>query len=283
MRTQRPPRPALRPFVSLLWALDETDAEAAARPARERVLPTGHMHLVVRFGETPLTLLGEDGGGARHVVGHAIVGGARASAYLRDVSRPVRSVGARLHPGAAELLFGVPAGELCERHTRLEDLWGQVAVSALREQLAAAPDPTARLALFEAALERRLPRVRGVHPAVAQALRGFGEGSDVARAVSDSGYSHRHFVELFRAAVGLAPKVYCRVLRLSRAISLLGADARARWVDVAIDAGYSDQSHFIRDFREMTALSPGDYRTRAPQAGMHVPVADSAPRAWRAR
>jgi AraC-like DNA-binding protein len=282
MRMQRPPRPALRPFVRLLWALEETDADAAARPPHELVLPTGHMHLVIRLGDAPLTVLrGDDASG--QVVGHAVVGGARTSAYLRDVSRPVRSVGAQLHPGAAELLLGVPAGELCEQHTRLEDLWGEAAVGALREQLEAAPDAGARLALFEAALERRLPRVRGVHPAVVQALRGFRDGSDVARAVGESGYSHRHFVELFRAAVGLAPKAYCRVLRLSRALSLLAADTRARWVDVAIDAGYSDQSHFIRDFRAITALSPGDYRARAPHAGMHVPVEAPAPRGSRAR
>lgn len=277
MATQRSPRPTLRPFVRLLWALDETDAEAAARPARELVLPSGHMHLVIRCNDVPLTLHRAEDDGPGEVVGTAVVGGARASAYLRDVSRPVCSVGAQLQPGAAELLLGVPADALAERHTRLEDLWGEPAVSLLREQLAAADSDAARLAIFESALERRLPRVRGVHPAVAQALHELAGGGDVARAVAESGFSHRHFVALFRGAVGLAPKVYSRVLRLGRALELLHGDARARWVDVALDAGYADQSHFIRDFRGMTALSPGAYRERAPRAGLHVPAAPAPP------
>ena len=39
-------------------------------------------------------------------IDHAIVGGARAAFYVRDISKPVRSVGAQLQPGAAEILLG---------------------------------------------------------------------------------------------------------------------------------------------------------------------------------
>lgn len=57
-------------------------------------------------------------------MGSAIVGGARLGYYVRDVAEPVWSVGAELLPGAAPLLLGIPADEIAERHTSLEDLWG---------------------------------------------------------------------------------------------------------------------------------------------------------------
>lgn len=256
---RRAPRRELSPFIARVWACDDP-----AQGHREVVLPTGAMHVVIRL-DPPLRVF--DGEEPR-TIGHAIIGGARASAYVRDVSRPVCSVGAELRPGAAELLLGVPAVELAERHTRLDDVWGRFA-DELRERLAAAGDPQRRLDAFEAALLARLPRVRAIHPAVAHALARFAARDDVAAVVDDVGYSHRRFIALFRDAVGLSPKRYCRVQRLQRAIASIPTRPLA---EVAIDAGYSDQAHLSRELRELTGLSPGEYRARMPVAGNHVPL-----------
>ena len=75
------------------------------------MLPSGDMHLVFRLDDAPLRLFD----GAHDAVGQraatALVGGARASFYARELAAPSASVGAMLRPGAAELLFGVPAGQ----------------------------------------------------------------------------------------------------------------------------------------------------------------------------
>ena len=90
--------------------------------------------------------------------------------------------------------------------------------------------------------------------------------------VDESGYSHRQFIALFRRAVGLAPKVYCRVLRLQRALVRLAARPDASLVELAMDAGYSDQPHLNRDFRELAGMAPGQYRDRSPSFSHHVPI-----------
>ena len=51
-RVKRLPRPALRPFVETLWAMDEA-APARASGRREHVIPTGRMHLVFRLSDDP--------------------------------------------------------------------------------------------------------------------------------------------------------------------------------------------------------------------------------------
>lgn len=259
---RRAPRRELSPFIARLWASDD-----AARGDRELVLPTGAMHVVIRLDE-PLRVFEGPRTELPRTIGHAIVGGARATAYVRDVSRPVCSVGAQLRPGAAELLLGVPALDLAGCHTRLDELWGRFA-DELRERLAAVGDSRRRLDAFEAALLARLPRVRAIHPAVAHALARFAASDDVGAVVDDVGYSHRRFIALFRDAVGLAPKRYCRVQRLQRAIAGIPTSSLA---EVAVDAGYSDQSHLNREFRELAGLSPGEYRTRVPAASHHVPL-----------
>jgi len=267
----RAPMPALRPFVKLLWASEESLPRRSGCPVRELVLPTGAMHLVVRLSDHPLRLYEHLDDPVGDIVGHAVVGGARAAAYVRDVSSPARAVGAQLLPGAAHLLFGARADELAGRHTPLEDLWGRSTGEA-RERLIAAGPAGRQLDVFESLLAARLPRVHGLHPAVAHALERFSTTHEVRRVVKESGYSHRRFIEIFRAAVGLGPKLYCRVLRFQGALDLVASRPEVALVDVALEAGYSDQPHFQREFRELAGVSPARYRDLSPAFAHHLPI-----------
>lgn len=271
MRITRLPRPSLRPFVTRLWAVDERTGRPSVRGAREHVLPTGGMHLVLRLSGEPLRLFRDDQDPEGSRIGHAVVGGARSTYYVRDISTPPCSVGAELRPGASEFLFGATAGDLSQRHTPLDELWGPSAGIAL-EQLLEEGEPERRLALLESLLARRLPVVRGLHPAVAYALERFEELEGVQAVVKRSGYSHRHFIALFRRAVGLSPKVYSRVVRFQKALRRAASDSADSWASTALEAGYSDQAHFHRDFLEFAGVTPTAYRKMAPPFDHHVAI-----------
>jgi AraC-like DNA-binding protein len=263
MSLLRLPTPALRPFVAQVWASDDpVIGEGTASPWREHALPSGAMHLVLRLTDSPLHINAQR-------VAPSLVGGMRSRYYVRELSAPSCSVGAVLRPGAGACLFGVNADELAERHTSLEDLWGLVARD-LRERLLALPRPEDRLALLEAELAARLPRVHGLHPAVAKALAQFQAGASVAAAVRQGGVSHRRFIELFRQSVGLAPKTYLRVQRFQRTLPALRAGPSL--AAVAVDLGYSDQSHFNREFLAFSGVTPLAYRERSGAERNHLPV-----------
>lgn len=261
--------PALRPFVEALWLHEKGQRRPSAD--REWVLPTGTMHLVLRLDGPGLRLYRDAEDASGFEVGHAIVGGARARPYLRDVSQPVASIGAQLRPGAARLLFGVPAHELADRHTRLDDLLGNEA-RFLAERLSEAREPSRKLAIFETFLASKLAG-KELDPIVAHALARFEEGAPLTAIVEESGYSHRHFIARFRRAVGLPPKLHARVLRFQRALRQMKTSASL--LRVALDAGYSDQAHFTREFRELSGLSPSRHRALAPENVNHVRVVKS--------
>jgi AraC-like DNA-binding protein len=264
---RREPPPVLQPFVSTLWAGEP----AADGPAfRERVLPTGHMHLVFRSSTHPLRILDdpEDRGSS---FGHAIVGGVRDGAYLREVLPGGASVGAELRAGACTALFSVPADVLAGRHTTLEDLWGAEAMHAC-DRIFSARGASARLDVFAEILAARLPRVHGLHPAVAAALAGFRESQDVHAMVAASGYSHRHFIAVFERETGLTPKRFCRVQRFRKLLAHAAARPALPWTELALAHGYSDQPHFNREFRAFAGITPGEYRRAAPRYPHHVPL-----------
>ena len=269
----RPPSsPRLRPFVQTLWAMAPDEAAPPHPSGREHVLPTGAMHLVFRLSGPPLRIFAgsEDRRGA--AVGHAIVGGARGSFHVRDVSAPSASVGALLHPGVALPLFGAPEGALAARHTPLDALWGLQAGRAL-ERLQAAGSQARQLDLFEALLLDRLGDCfHGLHPAVAQALAPLMQGTlTVAEAALRSGLSHRRFIERFRGATGLAPKEYAGLHRLNRVLTLATAQPSLGWAQIAVETGYSDQAHLTHAFTGFAGLSPQAWRRASPASARHVP------------
>jgi AraC-like DNA-binding protein len=248
-----------------------------AQPRYEHALPGGAMHLVFRLTDDPLRILdvGRDAQAKAtpnyKLLAGAMIGGARSRYYLREMTAPSCSVGAVLRPGAAALLFGAPADEFAERHTPLNALWGSAAAS-LREQLLDAANAEARLALLEAALLARLPRVCGMHPAIAAMLADLHTLPSVTAAVQRSGLSHRQFIAQFRHAVGLAPKTWLRVRRFQRALQALRHDENLALARLAVEAGYSDQAHFNREFLEFAGVTPVAYQRQAPHEANHLPV-----------
>jgi AraC-like DNA-binding protein len=269
----RPPGPRLSPFVQVLWASEapttpSTPASLAA--VRERVLPTGAAHLVFRLSGPPLRLYESVDDPIGHTVGHAILGGPRERFYLRDVSEPTISVGAQLWPGALALLAGVPAHTLHDRHVAVGEVWGEAESERIRSRLHALPTAALRLAAFEQILTARLPKESALHPAIAHALRAIARQTEITRIVESTGYSHRHFLDLFTQAVGLTPKRFARICRFQEA--LRGLETEAPLTTVTYDAGYGDQPHFAREFRAISGLTPSAYRRLSPANANHVPL-----------
>ncbi len=267
------PSPALAPYVEVLWYSDERGGSAGVLPARERALPTGSASLVLRLSEEPVRVFAGLADERAEAFGHEVLGGASSSYYVRDTAAPSISVGAQFRPGGAAAWLGVPADELAERHTPLEQLLGRWARD-LRERLLATPAPHQRLACFEAELAARARRARPLHPAVLAALEALGEcrgPAAVDEAWRASGYSQRHFIALFRREVGLTPKVFARIRRFQGTALRAARAGRPTWTELAHDGGYSDQSHLVREFQAFAGLAPSAYRPRSGRPN-HVPV-----------
>jgi len=165
--------------------------------------------------------------------------------------------------GAASL--GVPAHDIAGESVALDDFLPASRASELADRLHAAPDDRARIALVEAFLLERSFVRDGV---VGRALELLGGGTSVAAVARALGTSERQLERRFIARVGIAPKRFAKLERFERAIAR--ARSQASLAAAAHAGGYYDQSHFIRDVRHFTGLSPGELLSllsRAPDDG----------------
>ncbi len=116
--------------------------------------------------------------------------------------------------------------------------------------------------LLAVASEHGTPRA--IAPAWLTRLRDEVETSslariDVAARAREAGVHPAHVSRLFRRCVGSSITEYAQAHSVRRAIELMSRPS-ATLSDVALSAGFYDQSHMNRIFRRVTGRVPGTYR-----------------------
>src|SRR6185436_21146188 len=69
------------------------------------------------------------------------------------------------------------------------------------------------------------------------------------------GISTRQLERRFKDRVGISPKLFSRMQRFQRVFRAIGG-GRPDWARVAVECGYHDQAHLIRDFRDFAGETP---------------------------
>jgi AraC-like DNA-binding protein len=70
--------------------------------------------------------------------------------------------------------------------------------------------------------------------------------------------SERQFQRRFRSNIGISLETYIRVIKFQRSIHLIKQNQFNKLSDIAYDLGYTDQSHFIRDFKTFSGMTPNE-------------------------
>jgi len=239
------PSARLRPFVSALWLLEQDGEDVTP----QRIVPDGHPELILNWDQPFEALHDRQWHGQPRCF---FAGQIDGPLILRPRGR-ARVLGIRFHPDGAARIFAQPMHELCGRFTPVEDLSTQL--SRRLQDALGSPDP---MQAVEAALLTADQTSRGGDRLITEAVRKITVAngcSDVASLARDLGLSTRHFERRFHAAVGLAPKVFCRIHRFTQVFRVLGEPSR-EWVETAIRCGYYDQAHLIRDCKSLSGGTP---------------------------
>lgn len=141
------------------------------------------------------------------------------------------------------------------------------AVVALRTALEAVSGPTARAAAFDRHLPAMLASGRQPDPRVVQAVRAIraGDGAvSLAAVAKGEAVSPRTLQRLFPRDVGVSPKLLARITRFQRVFAAWRADP-STVARVAVQCGYFDQAHLVRDFRELAGAAPAEFLARLPE------------------
>jgi AraC-like DNA-binding protein len=174
----------------------------------------------------------------------------------------VAVMGVRFCPGGAYRFLPFPLSDFTDSTVATGDIWGRKGAD-IEEAVIAARNNAHRQQLVEQFLLQQsiatIPR-RRTEAAVKEIIRTRGQTRvhEVANAV---GWSSRQLERDFRINVGLSPKSFCRIMRFQNLLRLVGEGALREWASLAIEVGYADQPHMVREFREFAGHTPSEGQT----------------------
>lgn len=251
-------------------------------PTVHRGLPSPYLTFIVSLDEPIISGSSPEqlGSSSAHRNDVLLAGLHTTAAYVRQ---PVQEAGIQVavHPLAARALFGVPARELGTLTVEGSDVLGRE-VATLRERLLGEPGWPHRFDLLAAYLGARAEatgRAGEVRAELAEAwahLARHHGALSVPALAEHVALSPRQLRTLFHREVGLGPKAVGRLMRFQRASGEIAAGIHSGrqqpLAKIASHSGYYDQPHLVREFRELTGISPSGWiaeERRNIQAGGH--------------
>jgi AraC-like DNA-binding protein len=162
------------------------------------------------------------------------------------------------HPGALFRLLNTPLYELGENYFDAELVLGGE-VREVAERLAIARSHAEMIALIEEFLMRNVRRAKhDLHRVDRAASRLVTDPLHVSLdwLARHACLSPRQFNRIFTERIGVGPKVFSRLLRFHRAYQFKATHPAVAWPRVALDFGYTDYQHMVRDFKQFTNTTP---------------------------
>lgn len=255
----RRPATPLRPYVSEYEGYVET---TTPRPVRRREVPWPGAVLIINFG--PAFRITDPRIAAGPADYRSFVAGLHDSYVVTESTGLSYCLQVNFTPIGAHLFFRLSMDAITNRVIHLEDVLGPEA-GLLPEQLQECPTWEDRFALVETLVATRIAGARLPSPQIVWAwhqLQLPGGNRRIGALTKELGWSSKRLIVRFREQIGLPPKALARIVRFHRVVGLLDGQDEVRWAELAYRAGYYDQAHFNRDFRELAGSTPGEFLRR---------------------
>ncbi|MFZ2446136.1 MAG: helix-turn-helix domain-containing protein [Syntrophobacteraceae bacterium] len=238
--SERRPRKELAGLIGRFWCVSKNDPDG---PGTFEILPDGNFDLVFLLDDSCCKLL-------------------FAGPYTRKARVPMfdfcQCFGIRFRPGKMPRIADIRPAELVDTIINPPKVLG-IDINDLGEQLRSSEDIDSKRKLMEDMFIRAGGKtlLRGD---LANHCTDLVESCDGRIRVRDlarvTGISVRTLERVFIEQVGLPPKKFIRLVRFQSALNKLKEGIYRSLAELAYDCGYTDQSHFIKDFKELSGISP---------------------------
>jgi AraC-like DNA-binding protein len=211
-------------------------------PTRPETLPHPNVHLVLQPDRTRIQ-------------------GVHTGRFTTVLEGEGSVFGIKFRPGGFRPFFGKPVSLLRNRSAAICEVFGSEAAS-LESEVFAHGEDTEMVAVAERFFAARVPpadpdvdRVGEIVDAIA-VDRSI---TTVEQVTERWRLGKRMLQRLFNDYVGVGPKWVINRYRLHEAIERLAGHPPADWTQLALELGYFDQAHFIRDFKALVGRTPAAY------------------------
>lgn len=235
-----PPSAELSPFVMhywiVSWQLENQE------PFCQDVIPNPCVNLIVETDRSGIY-------------------GVSSSKYTKRLHGNGRVFGVKFRPGGFYPFLNKPVADLTDQSIAIASVFRQ-GDGRLKQALLSGQPPDALIELAEELLKQELPdcddHIETIR-SIIDTVRDNKEITKVEPLCEAFGFNIRKLQRLFNQYVGVSPKWVIQLYRLQNAAETLDRSHSPDWPRLALELGYYDQSHFIKDFKSIIGKTPDQY------------------------
>ena len=243
-------------MIDCYWTL-EVPAEDDSQ--RQRIIPDGCIEMAFILGDDIKRYISED---EFILQPRAMVLGQTMKPFFIQPTGYVNTFAVSFYPYGFANFIIEPIKNLVNKETPIDILFGEISAKQLERKMIKATDTTERIEFIEEFLFDKLNDKKTIDNIVKTTIDTLlsTKGSAPINIILKQDLSKRRQLERkFLEQIGISPKQLGKVIRLQTALKILLNEKTENLTNIAYKSEYYDQAHFIKDFKEFTGISPGEF------------------------
>jgi AraC-like DNA-binding protein len=227
----------------------------------ERYLPDGNITLIIDLTEQPKSIFDNESLLEIQTCKKAWFSGIRTKPITIPSGNNSEMLIVNFKKGMAFPFVNIPLYNLINTVIDAELVFGKDLLD-IREKIIETKNIELKLNLMEQYLSNRIKNSKLVNSCVSFAINNIissPHDNKISKISSHISYTQKHFINLFKDAVGLVPKDFLKVMRFQRAVEEINNQKILNWSEIALSSGYYDHSHFIAEFKLYSGFTPKQY------------------------
>lgn len=247
------PHPQLSSFVECYW---KADADRPPFKEEESLIPDGTIELLFNFGDD----YNQVKNGSRELVKGSHIIGIRKQALKISQTTHQHVFSIRFRLGGTYPFFNIPVQLFANGFWSIADILGKD-YKELEEQLYDAADDAERVQLADTFLLARLKFPDGHYDFARKCSQWLLSQTtmSVAETCRVFGTSYKSLERRFNQVIGMNPTELIKVRRFNNAVLAMYSCRYNSLTEVAYACGFYDQSHFIREFKQLSGCAPRQF------------------------
>lgn len=223
----------------------------------ERVVPTGHLFLIFELDDFERCTFDNETLEVNSTFTKVWISGMHKHHLSISAHANSEMFVIQFKPFGAYPFFHFPIHKLNDQVVPAEQILDEEILD-LRQELLKAVGPIEKFKQAESWLLSRFEKDKTPPQELLDVLEKLSveSVSHFPRIVMEYGKTQKHLIEQFKKYVGLTPKYFQRVLRFNEILQNIHKNEAIEWPQVAYQCEYSDQSHFIKEFKHFSGFNP---------------------------
>lgn len=248
------PSSLLSEYIDKYWIVKDISQQAG----KFKILPDGYSDFIFCLAGTSAS-----DGNRKIVQPHRgfYVGAMTTFSELVKVPAKIDMLGVRFKPGGLYPFSDIPLHEFKNQRISISDS-GFLFSPGFADRLCELRSTQERIAAIETFLYARLSQRFITDPQVAFAIKQMTDSCgqiSIGKLMNEICLCQRHFERRFRERTGYSPKELARIVRFRHATAMLQQAVPENFQHFALDCGYYDHSHMVKEFRLLSGSSPAEF------------------------